>query len=171
MPSAIPVTEDEMAQDAAGSTVELEQEEVDNGYTTQHPVMPAENKLAGRANGTHSGHKAREKKKKATKSGAPAAVKATGFQCPATSYAGTSSASSVNSPMQFPKAATPLTGSPLVRPSSLSRAISELKLGSKRSSPEGCQSGEADDTSPVRHQRLITMDMYSADSANRSVTI
>lgn len=88
-------------------------------------------------------HKKKKKAKKGMKPGAPAAVTIYGFDSPNTSCGEDSDTSGIRTPsMNFARTATPTTGSPLVRPSSLSRAISELKLGSKKTSPTGSDNGD-----------------------------
>lgn len=109
-------------------------------------------------------HKKRKKAKKGMKPGAPAAVTIHGFDSPSVSCGEDSDTSGVRTPsLNFARTATPTTGSPLVRPSSLSRAISELKLGLKKTSPAASEDGDIGNGSsvsskPSQRARSLTHD-------------
>lgn len=75
-----------------------------------------------------------KKKKKKMRPGAPAKTIMRGFHTPVTSGAEDSDCSTIGTPRSG-FAATPSTASPSVRASSLTRAISELKLHSPRTVP------------------------------------
>lgn len=150
MPSAVNATTSPTTNGEAQKQAMLEENGREDGYTTKQPVKPAGEQVADHVDIFSPGKKRRQKKRRplaATASVSKRTVESNGINMSCTEE---SNACSVSSPMQFPKAATPVTGSPVVRPSSLSRAISELKLESKKSSPEGSQSGDGEETSPVR---------------------
>lgn len=171
MPEAVAVASQGATQHTSAIVTELTTMDVKGGEPG-NGLMPgnnagllgdsvAESELSRRMKAAHK--KKKQRAKKGMKPGAPASVIVRGFESPSISCAEDSDAG------ESPSAARAMassTGSPMVRSSGLSRAISELKLGRRSGSEAPSEDGSVSDASsvsPLTPARSDTLPVCSTD--------